>query len=182
MESRVILIMVNRTKKEFRDYNDYKDRPFGLKWGTAYAMDDLMKGVIANEEYALKDNYALPQLSREDIDIALSESFLQHKEVTVQLNLRDEFGRLEDCLSGFFLGEAYEDYFVLNDQAIKWEDARNVSIIEPEKWFNVNIFDSPKREERPLTEKRQLQDLQLIKDEFYQEFPEDLYNDTNDDN
>lgn len=94
--------MVKRTKKEFRDYNDYRDRVFGLKWGTAYAMDDLMKQVRSTEEYALKDNAALKQMSREEIDIVLSDSFLQTKEILIQLNLCDEFGRLQDSATGFF--------------------------------------------------------------------------------
>lgn len=39
--------MVKRTKKEFQDYNDFHDRPFGLKWGTAYAMDGATRFLIS---------------------------------------------------------------------------------------------------------------------------------------
>ena len=46
LELKVLKVMVKRTKKTFTDYNQYRDRPFGLKWATAYAMDDLMKGVV----------------------------------------------------------------------------------------------------------------------------------------
>ena len=35
-----------RTEKVFVDYNDYKDRPFGLKWGTAFAIDELNKVIL----------------------------------------------------------------------------------------------------------------------------------------
>lgn len=35
--------MVKRTKKTFIDYNLYRDRPFGLKWGTAYAMEGVTR-------------------------------------------------------------------------------------------------------------------------------------------
>lgn len=131
--------MVKRTKKIFKDYNAYRDRVFGLKWGTAYALDDLMKGVRANEEYALKNNVAKEQMSREEIDIVLSESFLQHKEVSLQLNTLDEFGRLIDNKSGFFIGESYQDYFVLNDQIILWEDVRHIEI-KQEKNGQMLIF------------------------------------------
>ncbi|MCR1946033.1 hypothetical protein [Enterococcus gallinarum] len=35
--------MVKRTKKAFLDYNEFRDRPFGLKWGTAYTMDGVTR-------------------------------------------------------------------------------------------------------------------------------------------
>lgn len=38
-----VQVMVKRTKKTFQDYNEYRDRPFGLKWGTAYAMDGVTR-------------------------------------------------------------------------------------------------------------------------------------------
>lgn len=165
--------MVKRTKKEFQDYNDFHDRPFGLKWGTAYAMDDLMKGVRANEEYALKSNAAKPQMSREEIDIVLSESFLKHKEVSLQLNIVDEFGRLVDSLSGYFLGEAYQDYFVFEDQKIDWSDVRNVEIIDNSKWFKVDMFESSEKV-KSSTEAITEPEIQIEKDsEFYQPFYEE---------
>ena len=42
LESKVVP-MVKRTKKAFLDYNEFRDRPFGLKWGTAYAMDGVTR-------------------------------------------------------------------------------------------------------------------------------------------
>lgn len=166
LESRVSQ-MVHRTKKEFKDYNDFHDRPFGLKWGTAYALDDLMKGVRANEEYALKSNDARPQMTRERIDAVLSESFLSNREVIVQLNLLDEFGRLLDELSGYFKGEAYQDYFVFNDQIIYWEDVRHVVINETSKWFETDMF----AEDKQHIENHQASaEIEMEKDEFYQAF------------
>lgn len=171
-ESRVNL-MVKRTKKEFQDYNDFRDRPFGLKWGTAYAMDDLMKGVRANEEYALKSNAAKQQMSREEIDLVLSDSFLKHKEVEVQLNLLDEFGRLVDTLSGYFSGEAYQDYFVLENQIVRWEDVRNIELKVNAKWYDIDIFETKKRLH---SEDKKPADPEIIieKDtEYYQPFFEE---------
>lgn len=164
--------MVRRTKKEFQDYNDFHDRPFGLKWGTAYAMDDLMKGVRANEEYALKDNAAKPQMSREEVDIILSESFLKHKEVRLQLNIVDEFGRLEDDQTGYFFGEAYSDYFVFDEKKINWEDVRHIEIVDQSKWYKVDIFDQPNRD-KPDSKARSDPEIEIEieKDEsFYQPF------------
>jgi hypothetical protein len=162
--------MVKRTKKEFKDYNDFHDREFGLKWGTAYALDDLMKGVRANEAYALKTNDARPQMTREQIDTVLSDSFLSNKEIIVQLNLLDEFGRLRDDLSGFFKGEAYQDYFVLNDLPVYWEDVRHVAFKETTKWFEADPFKETKAPNVP----NQADSLPTLeKDDFYQPFYEE---------
>lgn len=162
--------MVKRTKKEFRDYNDFHDRPFGLKWGTAYAMDDLMKGVRANEEYALKNTAAKPLMTRDEVDIILSESFLKHKEITIQLNIVDEFGRLVDEQVGYFSGEAYQDYFVLNEKIIPWEDVRHVEIIQSEKWHKVDLFNQPKSRSPDHKARSDPEILVEKDDEFYQPF------------
>lgn len=162
--------MVKRTKKEFQEYNDFHDRPFGLKWGTAYALDDLMKGVRANEEYALKTNAAKPQMSREEIDIVLSESFLNHKEVILQLNVVDEFGRLVDNQFGYFTGEAYQDFFVFEDRNINWEDVRNVEIVENSKWYKVDMFNQSDKKVPNIKASTELE-VEIEKDsEFYQPF------------
>lgn len=133
--------MVKQTKKEFKNYNDFHDRPFGLKWGTAYALDDLMKGVRANEEYALKSNAVKPLMTREKIDIVLSESFIKNREITIQLNIVDEFGRLIDEISGHFTGGSYQDYFVLNNQVVYWDDVRHIEFRQVRKWSDVNLFE-----------------------------------------
>lgn len=163
--------MVQRTKKEFKDYNDFRDRPFPLKWGTAYAMDDLMKHVRAGEQYALKNIDAKPLMTREQIDIVLYDSYLKHQEISLQLNFLDEFGRLVDSIKGYFQGEAYADYFVINDQKILWEDVRNIEIVEFKKWSEIDEFDQSK-----LSTKKARDDPEIIleKDEdFYQPFFEE---------
>ena len=37
--------MVRRTKKEFKPYNDYVDRPFELKWPTAFPLGELQAAI-----------------------------------------------------------------------------------------------------------------------------------------
>lgn len=135
--------MAKRTKKAFLDYNEYYDRPFGLKWGTAYALDELVKGIKENEAWATKEVAALELMNREEIDVILSESFLYQKTVSIQLNTRDEFGRFPYPLEGQFLGEAYDDYFVLNDQQVFGSDVRHIEIKKEEKWFNIDYFSDP---------------------------------------
>lgn len=168
----MVRFMVKRTKKEFKDYNTYRDRPFGLKWGTAFAMDELVKGIVDNELEALKDNKELVQMDREEVDAILSESFLYFKTVIIQLNLKDEYGRYLDNLEGQFLGEAYEDYFVLEDSKIYWEDVRHIEIKQDSKWFNFDMFEG--KMEFKDAAKKKIEEIEYVKDEeFIQEFYED---------
>ena len=43
---------MKRTKKEFTPYNEYHDRPFELKWATAFALGELQEGIEASDEYS----------------------------------------------------------------------------------------------------------------------------------
>lgn len=175
LELKVLKVMVKRTKKTFIDYNQYRDRPFGLKWATAYAMDDLMKGVIENEAWATKEVVGLELMTREEIDAILSESFLYRKPISLQLNTKDEFGRFLDPIQGQFLGEAYEDYFVLNEQLIYWTDVRHISIKKEEKWFKVDYFQDEDsiRNKQKKKEGKTEKEIKLIKNEYYQDFADD---------
>lgn len=175
LELKVLKVMVKRTKKTFIDYNQYRDRPFGLKWATAYAMDDLMKGVIENEAWATKEVVGLELMTREEIDAILSESFLYRKPISLQLNTKDEFGRFLDPVQGQFLGEAYEDYFVLNEQLIYWTDVRHISIKKEEKWFKVDYFQDEDsiRNKQKKKEGKTEKEIKLIKNEYYQDFADD---------
>lgn len=107
--------------------------------GTAYAIDELMKGVKENEAWATKEVAGLDLMTREEIDAILSESFLYHKPVSIQLNTKDKFGRFLDPIEGLFIGEAYEDYFVISDRQIFWTDVRHVEI-KQEKNGSISII------------------------------------------
>ncbi|MBA0947939.1 hypothetical protein [Enterococcus gallinarum] len=166
--------MVKRTKKAFLDYNEFRDRPFGLKWGTAYTMDELVKGIKENEAWATKEVAALELMNREQIDVILSESFLYHKPVSIQLNTKDELGRLLDLIEGLFVGEAYEDYFVINDQQIFWPDVRHIEIKKEEKWFNIDYFSNLNSSSNSKIQKDSKieNEIELVKNEYYQPFLE----------
>ncbi|MGM0285780.1 MULTISPECIES: hypothetical protein [unclassified Enterococcus] len=161
--------MVKRTKKSFLDYNEYRDRPFGLKWSTAFAMDELMKGVKENEAWATKEIAALELMNREEIDVILSESFLYHKPVSIQLNSKDEFGRFLEPVEGYFLGEAYEDYFVISDRQIFWPDVRHIKIKAFEKWSTIDYFDN----KPSMIIYQESSEVVAITNEFFQPFLDD---------
>ena len=107
-----------RTEKVFVDYNDYKDRPFGLKWGTAFAIDELNKVITENKEADNKVVLELPQMMREDIDKVLQSAFLKSKSVSVQLNIKDELGHYQDNITGKFDGMADGEFVYINNVAI----------------------------------------------------------------
>ncbi|QIK70827.1 hypothetical protein G7062_11210 [Erysipelothrix sp. HDW6C] len=121
---------MKRTKKEFKPYNDYHDRPFGLKWGTAFAMDELVKTINAGKEDSQRVAIELPQMSRTQIDTVLQEAFLKSKTISIQLKFRDNVDRLYKDRVGKFEGFADEECLYLGDEAIDWADIRHVRIVE----------------------------------------------------
>lgn len=129
MELRIRVMSKRRTKKEFEDYNDYKDRAFGLKWGTAFALSELTQVIGKAKASALKEVKELPLMTRDEIDKVLQLAFLKSKEISIQLNHRDENGNLLDNLVGPFEGMADEEYLYLGDASVSWDSIRNVSTL-----------------------------------------------------
>lgn len=119
-----------RTPKVFVPYNDYHDRPFGLKWGTAFALDELVRVIDKNKKIANKSMKLLPQMSRESIDHILQLAFLKSKIISIQLNTQDSLGNHFENIEGKFEGIADETNLYLGNIAIEWDSIRNVSIIE----------------------------------------------------
>ena len=124
--------MRKRTSKTFVPYNDYQDRPFGLKWGTAFALDELTQAIDANKKASLKKVIALPQMSRDAIDEVLQKAFLKSLHVSIQQNEKDENGILLDNIEGPFLGIADAQNLYIESHEIPWDLIRNVAIIKPE--------------------------------------------------
>lgn len=119
-----------RTKKIFIPYNDYQDRPFGLKWGTAFAIDELNKVITDNKEKENKTIIELPQMSRDDMDKVLQEAFLKSKKVSIQLNMKDDFGNYFDSLVGKFEGYADSEFIYIESKSIAWHLIRNISLVD----------------------------------------------------
>lgn len=109
-------------------------------------------------------------MSQEEIDLLLVESFTYSKEVEIQLNSRDGFGRLVDNVTGFFLGEVSDDYLIIDNQKIFWEDIRHINIKNPKKWFEVDVFTNDSQKKEVLTTEY----VEYIVDDSYQPFFEEL--------
>lgn len=127
-----------RTRKIFIPYNRYEDRPFGMKWATAYAMDELVKGIQKNHEDAAKESVALPEMTRSQIDAVLKEAWLMHYPITIQLSLKDHLGRYLEPFSAWFMGESNYSYFIVDDKKIRWEDVRHIELVKEGKWFDLD--------------------------------------------
>ncbi|QIK58216.1 hypothetical protein G7059_10345 [Erysipelothrix sp. HDW6A] len=119
-----------RTKKEFIDYNDYHDRPFGLKWGTAFALDELTQSIEKNKRIANRNVKELPQMTRHDIDNVLQFAFLKSKTLSIQLNDKDEYSHYHDSIIGKFEGFADESNLYIGELPLPWDSIRNVSIVK----------------------------------------------------
>ena len=118
--------MRKRTKKEFKDYNDYHDRPFGTKWGTAFAISELVQVIDKAKKSDLKVVKERKLMSRFEIDEVLQDAFLKSKTISIQLNERDKNGNLLDPIVGKFAGMADEEYLYIEEHAIEWENIRNI--------------------------------------------------------
>ena len=122
--------MSKRTDKEFEDYNDYHDRVFGLKWGTAFALDELTQVIAANKNKENKYIEELPLMRRSEIDATLQYALLKTLRVSIQLNSKDRYDNLKDSIVGNFDGIADEEYLYIEKTWIRWETIRNIQIVK----------------------------------------------------
>lgn len=116
------------TKKEFIPYNDYVDRPFGLKWGTAFAIDELKNAIKESEDEFNKNNEVLPLMEREEIDEVLQFALLKSKILIIQLNVHDKYDNIIDIIEGKFQGFSDRQYLYIDNNPIEWELIRNVRL------------------------------------------------------
>ena len=121
-----------RTDKIFVEYNDYRDRPFGLKWGTAFAIDELNKVITDNKEKNQNVIIELSQMNRKEIDDVLQLAFIKSKKVTIQLNMKDEYGHYYNNLVGNFRGFADLEYLYIDHKPVEWGLVRNIKIVDSE--------------------------------------------------
>lgn len=117
-----------RTPKVFVNYNEYQDRQFGQKWGTAFAIEELSQAIDINKRISQKKVSELPQQTRLEMDNILQLAFLKSKVISIQTNKRNELGSLLDSIEGKFEGFANEEFLYINDMPIAWDDIRNISL------------------------------------------------------
>ncbi|MBN3024558.1 hypothetical protein I6A83_13010 [Enterococcus faecalis] len=135
--------MVRRTKKEFKPYNDYVDRPFELKWPTAFPLGELQAAIKETNDYHSREIERLPQQSQAKIEHLLSRSIKQNKVLEIQLNSLDEYERVKPSIRGVFRGMAEFDVVLIGDQQIDFYDIRHIQIHDFYKWSENEPTEDP---------------------------------------
>lgn len=126
--------MNKRTKKEFFDYNDYRDRGMAYKWDTAFAIGELQEGIKKSLKESKRDLERLPQQDINYIEYCLERSIKYNKILEVQLNSLDQFGRVKESIWGNFRGFLDLDVLLIGDQYIDYADIRYIKIHDFRKW------------------------------------------------
>jgi hypothetical protein len=63
-----------------------------------------------------------------------------------------------------------DDYLIIDNQKIFWEDIRHINIKNPKKWFEVDVFTNDSQKKEVLTKEY----VEYIVDDSYQPFFEEL--------
>ncbi|MEI5992337.1 hypothetical protein A5881_003893 [Enterococcus termitis] len=126
--------MTKKTRKEFFDYNEYRDRGMGYKWDTAFALGELQEGIKESTKESRRDLERLPQQKIEYIEYCLERSIKHNKILEVQLNSLDQLGRTKVSIWGNFRGFMDLDVLLIGDQYIDYADIRHIKIHDFRKW------------------------------------------------
>lgn len=134
---------MEKTKKEFIPYNDYQDRPFSLKWPTAFPLGELQAAIKETNEYNARKIERLPQQSEAQIEYLLDRSIKQNKVLEIQLNSLDEYDRVQPHVFGVFRGMAEFDVVLIGENQIDFYDIRHIKIHNFLKWSAVQTLEDP---------------------------------------
>ncbi|RLK63267.1 hypothetical protein D3H64_05640 [Atopobacter sp. AH10] len=117
---------MGKTGKSFIDYNVYHDRPFGVKWGTAYAMEELLSAIELNHQEAIAESSLEPAMSEEELDQLLTAAYLKGEGVVVYLLEKDELDHHKKVIIGEVRGKVSADQLMIGDQLVDFEDIYRV--------------------------------------------------------
>ena len=93
---------MKNTKKNITPYNDYIDRPFQMKWPTAFPLGELQAAIKKTNDYHSREIERLLQQTQAQIEHLLSRSIKQNKVLEIQLNSLDEYDRVKPHVFGIF--------------------------------------------------------------------------------
>lgn len=116
---------MKKTKKNFTPYNDYIDRPFQLKWPTAFPLGELQAAIKKTNDYHSREIERLLQQSQAQIEHLLSRSIKQNKVLEIQLKSLDEYDRVKPHVFGIFRGMTEFDVVLIGDFKIDFYDIRH---------------------------------------------------------
>lgn len=163
--------MTKKTKKEFFDYNEYRDRGMGYKWDTAFALGELQEGIKESTKESRRDLERLPQQKIEYIEYCLERSIKHNKILEVQLNSLDELGRVKESIWGNFRGFADLDVLMIGDQYIEYADVRHIKIHDFRKWSETEseAVPSPFKDKYKNIEEKEQAKLEVVFNEYFED-------------
>ncbi|WP_050397108.1 hypothetical protein [Enterococcus faecalis] len=119
------------------------DRPFQLKWPTAFPLGELQAAIKKTNDYHSREIERLLQQSQAQIEHLLSRSIKQNKVLEIQLNSLDEYDRVKPHVFGIFRGMAEFDIVLIGDFKIDFYDIRHIKIHDFLKWSAVETLEDP---------------------------------------
>ncbi|MBO0475409.1 hypothetical protein JZO86_17235 [Enterococcus ureasiticus] len=161
--------MTKKTRKEFFDYNEYRDRGMGYKWDTAFALGELQEGIKESTKESRRDLERLPQQEIGYIEYCLERSIKHNKILEVQLNSLDQLGRVKEPIWGNFRGFMDLDVLMIGDQYIDYADVRHIKIHDFRKWSETESETLPSPFEKDEYSETNQLDQERI-NESYEEF------------
>ncbi|EGO8326734.1 hypothetical protein E0T50_002681 [Enterococcus faecalis] len=132
-----------KNEKKFKPYNDYVDRPFELKWPTAFPLGELQAAIKETNDYHSREIECFPQQSQAQIEHLLSRSIKQNKVLEIQLNSLDEYDRVKPHVFGVFRGMAEFNVVLIGVFQIDFYDIRHIKIHKVLKWSAVETLEDP---------------------------------------
>lgn len=126
--------MTKKTRKEFFDYNEYRDRGMGYKWDTAFALSELQEGMKESSKESKKSLERLPQQDMAYIDRCFDRSIKHNKILEIQLNSLDHLGRTKEAIWGNFRGFHDMETVQIGEQYVDYADIRHVKLHDFRKW------------------------------------------------
>ncbi|MDA9470591.1 hypothetical protein [Enterococcus sp. 5H] len=135
--------MSKRTRKEFIDYNEYRDRGMAYKWDTAFAIGELQQGINESSAESKRNLQRLPQQTIEEIEYLLDQALKYNKLVDIQLNSLDQFGRVKPHVRGAFGGFLDMDTVKIDGHCIDYGEIRHISAVDFVKWSDMDKAEDP---------------------------------------
>ena len=167
--------MTKKTRKEFFDYNEYRDRGMGYKWDTAFALGELQEGIKESSKESKRDIERLPQQESKHIEYCLERSIKQNKILEVQLSSLDELGRTKESIWGNFRGFHDMETVLIGEHYIDYADIRHIKMHDFRKWSAEEMKISPYPFEKNEYKDMEQEEQAKLEEVFNEYFADDLW-------
>ena len=109
-------------------FNEYQDRGM-LKWQGFYLSDHTVSlDKLDNTHQAQLNRQHSDQMASSEIEAIINQAIVKQLTVRIERNIQDKDGYLPPFIEGKIAG-FYEDYLVIDDQFISFEEIYAITII-----------------------------------------------------